>query len=369
MPPLAAESATSVNFNDKDPTDDMFQTFLKDAANEAAGKPVERDEPVATDAGGDNPKFEPVNFDAADAEDVVAGSETSAQVIKKAAPTEGAADTMWVTDHTGKRRQITIDYSNKEAIKKAFARAAGMDKFKTERDLERKQRAELQKKFEELNGNFGELDRVFQEQGARGLVERLGGAGSWEKMVEAELKQREHIAALSPEEKYQLQLQQREKQHQLEKSSIESRHKKMLEELEAQKTKAAEVELQSRLTPSFEKHRVRGRLGDEAAEDAIDEAIWAKTMSRLAQYPEDTQLSAQLIDKEFRTVAGIYKKVLDKQAQDKARNVVEEKKADAAAKAQLTVRRGVAEQSVDKQLSQAVKSGNFTDLLMRAFGK
>lgn len=366
MPPLAAESATAVNFSDKDPTNDMFQTFLKDAANEAAGRPVERDEPAELD-NSNSPKYEQVNFESA-AEEIESDVSASpaAQVVKQA---ETSADTMWVTDHTGKRRQITIDYSNKEAIKKAFARAAGMDKFKTERDLERKQRAELQKKFEELNGNFGELDRVFQESGARGLVERLGGQGSWEKMVEAELKQREHIAALSPEDKYQLQLQQREKQHQLEKSSIESRHKKMLEELETQKTRAAEVELQSRLTPSFEKHRVRGRLGDEAAEEAIDEAIWTKTMSRLAQYPEDTQLSAQLIDKEFRTISNIYKKVLDKQAQDKARDVVEEKKADAAAKAQLTVRRGVAEQSVDKQLSHAVKSGNFTDLLMRAFGK
>ena len=68
--------------------------------------------------------------------------------------TSGEKEVITVTDETGRKRKVEIDYSNREQIKKMAAAAAGMRKFQAERDREVTSRKELEAKLKERESDW-----------------------------------------------------------------------------------------------------------------------------------------------------------------------------------------------------------------------
>lgn len=300
--------------------------------------------------------------------------ETETEIVESA-PTETPileeldTEVLWAKDETGKRQKIEVDYKNRESIKKAYLKAVGMRKFQAERDNEKKQRAELEKKLTELSGNFSELERAYKDGGAKGIFERLGGEGAWEKAVADELSRREKLAAMSPDERIALEKDQLLKRAEVEKAAILANHQKMMAELTAERETAAERSLYSRLTPAFEKYRFHGKLGDDAAEHAIDKAIWSEVTAKLAEYPDDVELTRSVLDKEFRQASAIYQKVISKQVESQTATLLQNKKADAATRTQTLVKKNLTAQSMDQELANDLKNSDWSSVLQKVFNK
>lgn len=274
-------------------------------------------------------------------------------------------EVLYVKGPNGEKHKLEISYSDRQKIKDAFAKAAGMRKFATERDQYKKQHEEAKKKLEELSSNFSKLETIFKERGAKGIFEQLGGEGAFEKAVEAELQRREYLANLSPEEKFQLSAKEREAEYQKSHEELKRKYDDMLGKLTKEQEQATIRSLESKLTPAFEKVRFKGQLGDGVAEQEIDEAIWSKVTNRLSEYPDDVELTQAIIEKEFRNVAGIYKKLLDKQVDVKLKQSVEKKKEEATTKAQGLVKKNMTAQSLNADVADDIKNSNWSSLLQK----
>lgn len=279
-------------------------------------------------------------------------------------------EVIWVKDENGKKVKLEVTYADKLKIRDAFVKAAGMRKFQAERDLTRKEKADLQTKFDALSADFGKLDSVFREKGAKGLFETLAGPGAWDDAVKSELRRRDEIAQMSPHELEQLKSREREDLFAKEKADLDKRYKDAEARLQELDNKAQTKTLESKLNPAFEKYRFSGKLGDADAEHAIDEAIWTKVTNNLAQYPDEVDLSQALIDKEFRSVSALYRKVIDKQTDVKLKQAVDKQKSSAAAKAEVAVKKGMTVSSAESDMAADIKNSNWSSIFQKmAAGK
>ncbi len=277
-------------------------------------------------------------------------------------------ETVYVRGVDGKKQKVEISYNDKEKIKRAFLKMAGMDKFRAERDQERKSKAELQAQFEALSKDFGTLESIFKEKGAKGIFEKLGGQGAFERAVEEELARRERLASMSPEEHMQMQFQEKERSYQAEKSAIEQKYSEMMAKIEADKEAAAAESIKSQLLPAFDKYRYAGRLGDDVAEAKIDKAIWNEVRENLAELVDKgVDLTPSLIEKEFRSASSVYSKMVNSQVDSKLKATVAKKKEDAAQRAQIAVKKGITTNTLQDSVKQDIENNNWSSLMQKVF--
>jgi hypothetical protein len=273
-------------------------------------------------------------------------------------------ETILVKGENGRKQKLKIDYADKKAIKQAYLKAAGMRKFQAERDESKTKLSEVQTKYDELNDTYTKLDSAFQDGGIKSVVELLGGPNAIDTFIDDVLKEREYVSNLTPDEKYKLDLEEREKSYQsqltAEKSKREAFEKQVLEREE----QAALRSLESKLHPTFDRYRFSGKLSDPIAEQQLDDAIWQQVTSRLGEYPEDIELTQSLIDKEFRTVSNNFKKLIKTQTEQKVKSTITKKKAEASQRAQVAAKKGLSSNADKRKFVQDMKSGNIKD----AFG-
>ena len=261
------------------------------------------------------------------------------------------------------RKKLKIDYSDKKAIKNAFIKAAGMRKFQAERDEARKLHSATSKEYEALKGDFDKLEQAFQEEGVRGVVELLGGADAWASAVDEENINREYMANLSAEEKYRLEMQKKDEQYQKQLSQERQQRESFQQQIEQERETAELRSLESKLHPAFDRYRFAGKLGDAETENLYDEAVWTKAKQRLAEYPDEVELTQAIIDKEFRTVAGQFKKHIKMQTEKQLKKTVDNKKAQTTKRAQLAAKKGLSGDTTQKKILKSLKEGNLGDAL------
>lgn len=319
-------------------------------------------EPVESESSSD---AELVQSGTVEPEEVQHAETPSLEVVTEVDTPEMDIETLYVKDSSGKKQKLEISYKDKEKIKEAFLKAAGMRKFQTERDLSKKELADLKKKHEELSNDFGKLDRIYKENGARGLFEALGGSGAWEKAVESELESRQSMASMSPEERMQRHFQEKEKTYQSEKSELESKYKSMLDKINQEQETATLRTLESKLVPAFEKHNFKGKLGDDVAEEKINRAIWTEVTEKLAEYPDNIDLTSGIIEKEFRTASAVYSKILNKQVENRVQQTVAKKKEDATQRAQVVVKKGMTANQINSGVAEDIKNSNWSSLMQK----
>ena len=309
-----------------------------------------------------------------DTENGELSSNSATDMLDKVDSTEAkaAADietiTLKIKDSEGRPQKLKVDYSDREAIKKAYMQAAGMRKFQAERDTVKKEMADIQTKYTELNQVYSSLDAAFQKDGVKGVVALLGqGNNPWEDAVNQELNHRKYLANLTPAEKYQLEVEEKQKGYESQLKAERTRREEFERKIAEKEEQAALKSLESRLHPSFDRYRFAGKLGDPVVEHQFDEAVWNKVVSQLAEYPDSAELTQAVIDKEFRTVANNFRKIISQQTEKTVQKTIENKKADASQRAQVAAKKGLSGNSDSRRFVEDVKSGNIKDAFAAMF--
>lgn len=291
---------------------------------------------------------------------------TEASSKPEAKQETSAKEVIAVTDESGRKRRIEIDYSDKAAIKKAHLEAAGMRKFQAERDQAFKRLQEGEVKQKELETNWSTLDSAYQQGGIEGLVDLLEGRrGAFRDRVTKEVERVKFLERASPEEIEQLNTREQADKLRKDYERLQKDNEKFKKEVTEQRESAELKEIQSRVHPTFDKYRFAGKLGDVQDEHMFDEMLWTTSLNRLKQYEsEGLELSPELIDREMRAVQSAIRKRISVAADKKVSNVLNQKKQEATENVQAKIKSGYSKSSDEDKLKQHLKSGN-TDAIFK----
>lgn len=213
----------------------------------------------------------------------VEASAETAETTEETKPTEplnSPVDVVQVQLENGKTAKIKLDFNDKEAIKGFIA-----EHYASSRKAQalEEQIAQIKPDFDDMRSAFESIE-VAAEEGIEPLVDLLfGKPGSFKSLIDAEIERRETRKYATEAELAAL-----DREDQLKKTArLTATERKKLEAekqaIEAQKAKAQEDALYSRLERQFNAIRVDGILGDSELEDFVNRAIWRESIDQLAE--------------------------------------------------------------------------------------
>jgi hypothetical protein len=284
-------------------------------------------------------------------------------------PIKGAKEKITITDDKGKR-QIDVDFGNKDQLKKYVQMAHGARKWQAERDQARQQLTESQKSLEDLKGTWSSLEKAYQEEGVAGVIDLLQGEkGSHKSWVKSQMEREQFLAKASPEQRRLVEQQERleklERDEQRRQSDYESRIQKMESEREQSELRS----LESQIHPVFDKYRFADKFGDANTETMFDEMLWNSALKRLEPYEEKgINITPELVDREFKAVASALRKRISVQAEKRAAQAVQQKKREATENVQAATKSGYATGGTAKEAAELLKNGDLTGIF-KQWGK
>lgn len=350
------------NQSQSEPQSSEQPTDVSASESEVSPSPLEELERQIAEDGGD---IEGASSTAGEPSDLEDSSESDSESLlsnlnssEDAQPT-GDIEFIRVTDETGRKRKVKIDYTDRKSIANAFKQAAGMRKFQAERDKVKTDYTDIQAKYTELNDVYGKLNNAWEEGGVKAVVNLLGGsADAWEKAVEEDAAHKAYLENLTPNEKIKLEMEEREKNYQAQLNAERKKREEFQSTIAQKEEQAALQSLESKLHPSFDRYRFAGKLGDPVAEHHFDTSVWNLVTKRLEEYPDDVELTQAIIDKEFRTVANNFRKVVNVQTEKKVQKTIENKKVDASQRAQVAAKKGLTSTGDAQKFVDDIKGGN-----------
>jgi hypothetical protein len=268
-----------------------------------------------------------------------------------------------ISDESG-RKKITVDWNDRTKLKKYVEMAAGMRKFQAERDRVKAELSKVQSESREYVDSWTAIETAYSKEGIKGLINLVTGeADGYDKLLQRELgklKAREtatpsELERMDLEEKFQREARERQKLQ----AQVEAQLKKATEEREQASLKS----LESRVLPAFEKHRFAGKLGDAKVEDRLDKAIWRETLEVLENYPDHVELTPSMIEKEFREASNTYRKLINKQAEEKTKQVIQKKKVAAQETAAVKAMSGMRSNDARDAFKNDIRKGDLTSAL------
>lgn len=293
-------------------------------------------------------------------------TDSSVEAKSEEAPAKTSSkEIVTITDEKGKRR-VEVDFSDKEQVKKYVQMAHGARKWQAERDRALSEKKELETKHSEMGKNWDVLNRVFQEQGAEGLVDLLAGKkGAFEDVVKQKIQRAEFMRTASPEEIEALQFKEKALKQEQELAKMRQENEEFKKSISEKEEKAELNALESRINPAFDKYRFADKLnGDLETEAILDEMLWGSTMKRLEAYEEKgIPISQELANKEFAAVSSNLRKRINMQAEKKAEQVVTQKKVEATEHAQTAAKKGYAQSGARKEAADLINKGDLTSVL------
>jgi ubiquitin len=292
---------------------------------------------------------------------VTAGKATSKQEAKQAI--SGDKDSIIVTDETGRRRSVEIDYSNREEIKKIYAQAAGMRKFQAERDREIQSKKEVESRLSQREQDWNKLETAFKA-GHENLFDMLNGRpGAFQALVSKEIEKREFLKYASPAELQAMKDQEAAALTKNELDTIRKENAEFKRQVQEERETAELRSMESRIHPAFEKHRFAEKLGNAQDEHLFDEMLWNSSIKRLEQYEEKgMDISPELVEREFRAVATALRNRIGAVAEKKAGQVIAQKKQEATENVQSRIKSSMAGSSDGDKLKGLIQSGNTGDI-------
>ena len=259
---------------------------------------------------------------------------TADEAQSQAASNEPKEEYVYVTDDSGQRKKIKVDFTP-DKVKKAYEMAAGMRKFQAERDRYKKEVEAVQairEEYEDLKKSWTTLEETVRTKGVEGVLDLLlNKEGAYQEYLQREFERREFLKNASPAERERFELEERLARAEREKAQKAKEFEEFQNKLLKQKEQQEELELKNLIVPAFSKHRFAGTLGDSVLEERLDQAVWNQALSNLENLPDNIPLSNALVEKEFREVAATFRKAINRQAVAKAKEVVETRKANAQA--------------------------------------
>jgi len=279
------------------------------------------------------------------------------------ASNSAATEELTVTLENGRKAKILADYEDRSKIRKAYEMAAGMRKFQAERDQERQRAKTLDEELSTLKSTWDSLEDAYQNGGVEGVIDLLEGReGASKEYIAKRLEQERLRESMSPEERARLELEERLELDRKALSQQERIRQKEMEELRAKLEEADEKETRALITPAFERHRFKGKLGDEVAEHHFDQAVWMQALSNLEKL-DDSEITADVIDREFERVSSAFARAAKQQASKATKQAVETKKRQAKTQAAVSAMKGVNTESKEKDLMSRLWKGDSTNVL------
>lgn len=302
-----------------------------------------------------------VNF--GEPEDTLEDSTESKEPAKASKEPEAKSETsakevITVTDDQGRRRKIEIDYSDREATKKAHLLAAGMRKYQAERDQLGHKYKSQETELTDLRKNWQDLESAYQG-GISTLVDRLEGPGAFKALIAKEIEKARFLDRASPDEVKAFQ--DREEADRLRKDydKLRKDNEKFKEEVKSREEQSELKSLESRVNPAFFKYSYDEKLGSAEDESMFNEVLWTTSMNRLKPYEEQgLDLTPELIERTFRDVASRLNRRIGAQAEKKVSKVVEQKKQEAAENVQAKVKSSYNKSGEAEQLKKHIQSGD-----------
>jgi len=302
------------------------------------------------------------------------GEETDAEVSPSEAksdskPQTSSKEVITITDEKGKRR-VEVDWNNKDQLKKYVQMAHGARKWQAERDQARSQVEKFSTELGEMKSNWDVMNRTYQERGVEGLVDLLEGrSGAYKDVIKREMDRARFLERASPEEIEALHAKESAEKNAREVEKMKREYEEFKKQITEKEERAELASLESRVHPVFDKYRFAEKLGDANDEHMFDEMLWNSALKRLEPYEEQgLELTPELIEREFRSVASTIRKRIGLQAEKKAARVVEQKKKEATENVQTKVMSGYRAGGTAKEARDLIDSGNLTGLL-KGWGK
>jgi translation initiation factor 1 (eIF-1/SUI1) len=282
---------------------------------------------------------------------------------------QSTKEELLITGPDGRKQKVEVDWNDKEKLKKYIHAAAGMRKFQAERDNALRQLKEKEAQYSDVAKSWQAIQGAYEQEGFKGLVNLLTqNPNGYELFLNQELSRMQRRLEATPEELKQLELEEKYEQERKAREKLEKKVQETLEQSTKEKEAATIAEIQSRFNPVFDRYRFEGKLGDPEAESVLDSTLWEKAKERLAEYPDDTEITPQLIEREFRTVANTLRKVISKQAEKKTEQVIQNKKQQAATQAAAIATKGYQQGNVKDSIRKSVESNDMLGALKQFLG-
>lgn len=294
------------------------------------------------------------DVDASDLEDTLDQSE-------QGAATSESGDVEYIV---AAGQKIKIDYSDKDAIKDAHRKAAGMRKAFSKADKLQKEIVAERKAHSELKEVWNKLEAAYSEHGVGGVIETLtNGQETLDSFLEKEMQKRKFLDEATPEELEAYEARELANKKERENERLRKEWDEFRAKMEAKDEEAEVKSLESIMHPAFDQYSYTGKLEDPVAEQVMNETLWNNTIKRLDKYPDNVELTPAIIRKEFRTVANTLNKVISKKAEKQANEITTERKRQAKEAAQLAITNRQSGNSKAKELAKKIRSGNVKDIL------
>lgn len=291
-------------------------------------------------------------------------------VLGKEPKTEiSTKEVITVSDDKG-RRQVEIDWNNKDQLKKYVQMAFGARKWQAERDQARQSSTKTQAELGEVKGNWQKLEQAYQGRGIAGLIDLVEGQGAYDNHIKKVAERAKFMERASPEELEHLKQQDRVEELERKLQKEQSEREKFTKEITSEREAAELNSAQGKVYPVFSKYRFAEKLGDPTDEHMFDEMLWNTSMKRLEAYEEKgLDISPELVEREFRAVAGSIRKRIGLLAEKRATKVVDQKKREATENVQQRLISGYKSgNGASKEARELLNQGN-TSALLKGWSK
>ena len=274
-------------------------------------------------------------------------------------------ETVFVKGANGRKQKLEINYSDREAVKKAYLRAAGMQKAYKERDAAIAELKGLKEGDQaEKVSNWDYLEQAFQEDGFRGVINAIeGDDNAFASVMQQYVQEQRQWDSMTPEQQEQYQLKRDQARKDTELEAMRQEMEEFKSSVKEERERAEIKDLESTVSSAFDAYSFDGALGDPAKETMLNKMLWAAGREALAAYPDDVPLTQALARREFRKQAKVIQEMVKTEGTKQAARSVEKKKKKAAETIQKQVRKGNTQASYDDQFNDALAKGDMKSLV------
>lgn len=260
------------------------------------------------------------------------------QPTETQAPTPPAAPAKVKVRGNRGEQEFDLNPENEE-LKRTLSLGLGAGKWKQERDEARQEAARAKAELEALRSKSGRVDTV-QALAQRGhyeqAVRKAIGDEAYQKFVQTMAQEFDDYTSGDPERRSAIERSRLERAQRYKDEEAEERVKAATSRLEALESKIESDRLHSVGTKALQTHDFRGFVKDPDQAQALNQKLWRLAWSELEDSSEAGQpITDAMVAKVFADNAKVLQAGLTRQVEERVTKVVEQKKADAKAAAQV----------------------------------
>ena len=272
--------------------------------------------------------------------------------------------------------EIEINYSEKEAIKKAFSMSHGARKWASERDSLAKRLKDMEPDYKDSVETRDAIVGAFKQKGFKGLVNLLlQDEKGYDNLLEMEVQKRQAYTTATPELKAKMdaearyeellrQMQFKEEQTKLENEKLTKRQAQIAAEQQA----VAEQSFTTMASTALQMNSFKGKLGDVELESRLDDSVWSNVRKALSQLPDDMDITQELLNSMVSKEVGLFNKGLGRKVEADVKQSVDKTKQASANKLATAAQQGMGKNGAADKFADSLSKGNTADAVRAFFG-